>query len=84
MYPAAVLVMMALALPFAYIQARAGGIGYQVFVGIMIGVGFHFLNGLFAHLGLLDTWPAWVAAGVPSLVAMMMAMMMLAWVDRAR
>ncbi len=83
-YPLAVIVMMALALPFAYLQTRAGGTGYKVFAGIMLGVAFHFLNSLFAHLGLLNTWPAWVAASVPSLVAAMLALGMLAWVDRAR
>ena len=83
-YPFAVVVMMALALPFAYLQARAGGIGYKVFAGIMLGVAFHFLNGLFSHLGLLNTWPAWMSACVPSLVALGLAMAMLAWVDRAR
>ena len=50
-YPLAVVVMMALALPFGYLQARAGGIGYKVFAGIMLGIGFHFMNGLFSHLG---------------------------------
>jgi lipopolysaccharide export system permease protein len=83
-YPIAVIVMMALALPFAYLQARAGGIGYKVFAGIMLGVAFHFLNGLFSHLGLLNTWPAWLAASVPSFVAVTLALAMLAWVDRAR
>jgi len=83
-YPIAVVVMMALALPFAYLQSRAGGIGYKVFAGIMLGVAFHFLNGLFSHLGLLHTWPAWLAAGVPSMIALALAVGMLAWVDRAR
>jgi lipopolysaccharide export system permease protein len=83
-YPIAVIVMMALALPFAYLQVRAGGIGYKVFAGIMMGVAFHFLNGLFSHLGLLNTWPAWLAASVPSLAAVALALGMLAWVDRAR
>lgn len=82
-YPIAVIVMMTLALPFGYLQQRAGGTGYKVFAGIMLGIGFHFLNGLFSHLGLLNTWPAWVAASVPSLVALALALGMLAWVDRA-
>jgi lipopolysaccharide export system permease protein len=83
-YPLAILVMMALALPFAYLQSRAGGIGYKVFVGIMLGVGFHFLNGLFSHLGVLNTWPAWLSAALPGLAATGLALAMLAWVDRAR
>jgi len=83
-YPMAVLVMMALALPFAYLHARAGSIGVKVFAGIMLGVAFHFLNGLFSHLGLLNTWPAWVSATVPSLVAFVIAMIMLGRVGGAR
>ena len=76
--------MMALALPFAYLQVRAGGIGLKVFAGIMLGVAFHFLNGLFSHLGLLNTWPPWLAAVIPSGFALALALGMLAWVDRSR
>ncbi len=83
-YPVAVIVMMALALPFAYLQVRAGSIGYKVFAGIMLGIAFHFLNGLFSHLGLLNTWPAWVSASVPSFMALLLALGLLRWVDRAR
>jgi len=83
-YPLAVVVMLALALPFGYLQVRAGSIGYKVFAGIMLGVVFHFLNGLFSHLGLLNTWPPWMAASIPSLVALAVAMTMLARVGRMR
>ncbi len=83
-YPLAVVVMMALALPFAYLQARAGGIGYKVFAGIMLGIAFHFLNGLFSHLGLLNTWPPLLSVSIPSLGVFVLALGMLVWVDRAR
>ena len=83
-YPFAVLVMMALALPSAYLQIRSGGVGLKVFGGIMLGITFHFLNGLFTHLGLLNTWPAWIAVSIPSAVAFMVAMGMLSWVGRVR
>ena len=83
-YPLAVIVMMALALPFAYLQSRAGGIGYKVFAGIMLGVAFHFLNGLFSHLGLLNTWSPLVAVSIPSIVAFVVAVGLLKWVDRTR
>ena len=56
-YPLATLVMMALALPFAYMQARAGMVGVKVFLGIMLGIFFHMLNSLFSHIGLLQNWP---------------------------
>jgi lipopolysaccharide export system permease protein len=83
-YPLAVVVMMALALPFGYLQARAGGIGYKVFAGIMLGIGFHFMNGLFTHLGMLNTWPPWFSVSVPSVVALLVAFTMLYWVGRTR
>ncbi len=83
-YPFAVLVMMALALPSAYMQIRSGGVGLKVFGGIMLGIVFHFLNGLFTHLGLLNTWPAWIAVSIPSAVAFLIAMGMLYRVGRVR
>lgn len=83
-YPLAILVMMALALPFAYLQARAGSIGYKVFAGIMLGVAFHFLNGLFSHLGLLNTWSPWISVSIPSAVALVIALIMVSRVGGAR
>ena len=83
-YPFAALVMLALALPFGYLQTRSGGIALKVFSGIMLGVAFHFLNGLASHLGLLNTWPAWISALMPSALALALALSLLAWVDRAR
>ena len=58
--------MMALALPFAYMHARAGMVGVKVFLGIMLGIFFHMLNSLFSHIGLLQNWPPFAAAVVPS------------------
>ena len=82
-YPFVTGVMLILALPFAYLNARSGGIGYKVSAGVMMGVIFYFLNGLFSHIGLLNTWPAWMAASIPSLIATSLALFMLWWVDRA-
>jgi lipopolysaccharide export system permease protein len=59
-------------------------VGYKVFAGIMLGVTFHFMNGLFSHLGLLNTWPAWLAVSIPSLVALSVALALLAWVGTMR
>ena len=81
-YPFAVLVMMALALPFAYMHARAGGISLKIFSGIMIGIGFYLLNSLFSHLGLLNTWPPFVSAALPSAVALAAALVALRLVER--
>jgi lipopolysaccharide export system permease protein len=82
-YPVAIIVMLMLALPFAYLQARAGGIGLKLFLGVMLGVGFYFMNGLFSNLGLLNTWPPWLAVSIPSLVAFAVALAMLGRVGRS-
>jgi lipopolysaccharide export system permease protein len=82
LYPVAVLVMLALALPFAYMHARGGMVGLKVFLGIMLGVFFHMLNNLFAHIGLLQNWPPLAAAAAPSVVFFGAAVAMMWWVER--
>jgi lipopolysaccharide export system permease protein len=81
-YPLATLVMMALALPFAYMQARAGMVGVKVFLGIMLGIFFHMLNSLFSHIGLLQNWTPFAAAALPSTAFFAAAMLMMWWVER--
>jgi lipopolysaccharide export system permease protein len=81
-YPFAVLVMMALALPFAYMHVRAGGVSLKIFIGIMIGVSFELLNGLFSHLGLLNTWSPLATALLPSTVFLLFALGALWRVER--
>lgn len=81
-YPLAILVMMALALPFAYLHVREGGVSLKIFTGVMIGVVFYMLNKLFGHLGLLNTWPPVVVAALPSLVVLSVALGTLYWVER--
>jgi lipopolysaccharide export system permease protein len=84
LYPLACLVMVALALPFAYLHARAGGVSLKVFGGILLGISFVLLNNLAGHLGLLRDWTPWVAAATPSLVYMVLSMAAFAWLVRYR
>jgi lipopolysaccharide export system permease protein len=81
-YPFAVFVMMALALPFAYLHARSGGVSLKIFIGIMIGVSFKLINSLFSHVGLLNTWPPLATAIAPSLLFLVGAIGALWWVER--
>lgn len=81
-YPAAALVMLALALPFAYQHDRAGNVSLKVFAGVMLGVTFHMLNGLFSSLGVINSWPPLFAAITPSLIFLLAAAMLLYWVER--
>ncbi len=82
LYPLALVVMMVLALPFAYMQVRSGGLSLKVFAGIMIGMGFHLVNNLFSHIGLLNTWPPFATAVLPSLLFLLAAISALWWVER--
>lgn len=81
-YPLAVLVMMVLALPFAYLNVRDGGVSGKIFAGIMLGLGFHLINRLFSHVGQLSAWPPLVAAGVPTLLFLTLAVAMLVRLER--
>jgi len=82
LYPVAVLVMMVLALSFAYFQSRQGGVGAKIFVGIMLGLAFHFLNRLLGHLGLLNDWPPFASAVTPTLFFLGIAVGMMWWQER--
>lgn len=81
-YPLAALVMMVLALPFAYLQDRMGAVSVKVFTGIMLGIGFHMLNGLFSNLGAINSWPPYFSAMTPSALFLLAAAGMLWWVER--
>jgi lipopolysaccharide export system permease protein len=84
LYPLACLVMVALALPFAYMHARAGSISFKVFGGIMLGISFVLLNNLAGHVGLLRGWTPWVVAAVPSLTYLLLSLGAFAWLVRYR
>lgn len=81
-YPISILVMMALALPFAYLHARDGGISLRIFSGIMLGMVFYLVNSLFSHLGLINTWPPFVTALFPSFIFSLLALAGLRYVER--
>ncbi|WP_126446801.1 LPS export ABC transporter permease LptG [Sulfuricystis multivorans] len=81
-YPLAALVMMALAVPFAYIHERTVAVSAKVFAGVMLGIVFYMLNGLFSHLGIINHWTPWVAAVAPSVMFLLAAAALLWWVER--
>ena len=81
-YPLASIVMLILALPFAYLQDRMGAVSIKVFTGVMLGIGFHMLNGLFSSLGLINNWVPAVSAFTPSVLFLLIATGMLWWVER--
>lgn len=82
LYPFATLVMMALALPFAYVHVRVGGVGVKIFSGIMLGVLFHLLNGLSSSVGIIQNWAPFYSAVLPSVLFLCAALLMMWWVER--
>ena len=78
-YPLSCLVMVVLALPFAYLHFRSGGIAGYVFGGVMIGISFFLLNNVFGYIGNLQTWQPWLAAAAPGLLYMAISLGAIGW-----
>jgi lipopolysaccharide export system permease protein len=78
-YPLSCLVMVMLALPFAYLHLRSTPITSVVFLGILIGISFFLMNNVFGHIGNLNAWPAWLAAATPGILYMLISMLAFTW-----
>jgi lipopolysaccharide export system permease protein len=84
LYPLVCMVMVALALPFAYLHARSGGMSLKIFGGIMLGISFVLINHISSHLGLLHHWQPWLAAAAPSVIYLLLSMSAFIWLVRYR
>lgn len=80
--PFVIPIMMLIAMPFAIQGPRTGGTSSKIFIGILVGLGFHLLSRLFGHLGLLNDWPVILVSGLPLLIFLAIALMGIRWVDR--
>jgi len=78
-YPLSCLVMVMLALPFAYLHFRSGGIAGYVFAGVMIGISFFLLNNVFGYVGNLQNWQPWLAAAAPGMLYMAISLGAFGW-----
>lgn len=83
-YPLSCLVMIVLALPFAYLHFRSGIITTAMFAGIIVGISFFLLNNVFEYVGNLRAWAPWFIAAVPSLVYMLASLLAFLWLVRNR
>jgi lipopolysaccharide export system permease protein len=81
-YPIAILVMIALSMPFAYMNTRSGGMSIKIFSGVMIGLGFYTVNNLFSYIGMLNTWPPLVVALLPTTIMLLIAMVAMWYVEK--
>jgi len=78
-YPLSCLVMVVLALPFAYLHFRTGGIATLVFGGVMAGISFFLLNNVFGYIGNLQNWQPWLTAALPGLIYSVLSLTAFAW-----
>ena len=78
-YPLSCMVMVVLALPFAYLHFRAGGITSYVFGGVLIGISFFLLNNVFGYIGNLQNWWPWLTAAAPGLIYSMFSLGAFGW-----
>jgi lipopolysaccharide export system permease protein len=77
MVPFTTAVMLILAIPFVFRQARSGALGRGLFVGIMLGLGFFVVNEAFSYFVLLYDIPPAVGASVPTIGVFILGMVML-------
>ena len=78
-YPLSCLVMVVLALPFAYLHFRSGGIAGYVFGGVMAGISFFLLNNVFGYAGNLQNWSPMLTAAAPGFIYSLLSLGAFAW-----
>jgi lipopolysaccharide export system permease protein len=78
-YPLSCLVMVVLALPFAYLHFRQSGVTTYVFGGVLIGISFFLLNNVFGYIGSLGSWMPWLTAAAPGLIYMVLSLGAFGW-----
>ncbi|MEH3085795.1 MAG: LPS export ABC transporter permease LptG [Xylophilus ampelinus] len=78
-YPLSCLVMVVLALPFAYLHFRSGGIAAYVFGGVLAGISFFLLNNVFGYIGNLQNWQPWLAASAPGIIYTALSLAAFGW-----
>ena len=78
-FPLSCVVMLTLALPFAYLHFRSGQIAGHVFGGVMAGISFYLLNNVFSHIGNLRNWEPWITSAAPSLLYTLISLGAFGW-----
>lgn len=79
-YPLNVLALCLAAIPFAFGSLRSGGLGKQLFLGILFALGFWLLQTLFSRLAGAFKFDYWIAYLLPPLVMLTVSV----WLFRRR
>lgn len=81
--PVSTMVMLLVAIPFVFAQIRSGGLGARIFIGIMLGMLYGFLQGglgvygIVGHLGLIYGLPPLVSAVIPVALFLLLAIVLM-------
>jgi lipopolysaccharide export system permease protein len=75
--PIATAIMVLLATPFVFRQARSGGLAQRVFVGILAGLAFVVVHRSAGSLGVIYGLPPFLGAALPLAVFLILAMALL-------
>jgi len=79
--PLLVIAMIAIVFPLIFGSIRQVSMGQRVFLGVLLGMGFHLLNQLVGNLTVVYHWPVVLGAFLPALLLLAVAMI---WLQRVR
>lgn len=77
MLPLSTAVMVVLAIPFVFTNIRSGALGRNLFIGIMLGIGFHVANKGFGYIVLAYGLSPLMGATLPVIAFLILAMIMM-------
>ena len=75
--PFATIVMLILAVPFVFKEARSGNLGRSLFFGIIIGLAFFILNKAFGFFVTIFSIPPMLGAALPTMMVCALALVMI-------
>ncbi len=79
--PFAIWIMMCLAIPFTFKHLRSLATSLRTIAGITVGFGFYLLNEFFGPFAIVYQWPPFLAALLPLLIFMLIAVILMYWAD---
>lgn len=77
--PAAIWVMLCLAIPFTFKHLRTLATSLKTIAGVAVGFGFYLLNDFFGPFAIVYQWPPFLAALLPILIFMFIAIILMRW-----
>lgn len=77
--PVAIWVMLCLAIPFTFKHLRTLATSLRAIAGVAVGFGFYLLNDFFGPFVIVYQWPPFLAALLPILIFMFIAIVLMRW-----